>query len=69
MLAVNAGLDQDLNTMQGTPFETLIAQPKTPALSAAIDRGASNVLRLKLMQSPHKRIDIRIGFGMFTNMR
>ena len=56
-LAVTAGLDQDLNTMVGTPFLTLVNQSKTPALSAAIDRAAGNVLRLKfaagLFDRPH----------------
>ena len=56
-LAVTAGLDQDLNTMVGTPFLTLVNQSKTPALSAAIDRAAGNVLRLKfaagLFDQPH----------------
>eukprot|EP01051_Picozoa_sp_SAG22_P012601 SAG22_NODE_1326_length_4733_cov_7.209754_3_plen_212_part_00 len=46
-LAVTAGLDQDLNTMVGTPFLTLLSQAQTPALTAAIDRAAGNVLRMK----------------------
>lgn len=46
-LAVTAGLDQDLNTMVGTPYLTLIGQNKTAELSASIDRAAGNVLRLK----------------------
>ena len=46
-LAVTAGLDQDLNTMHDTPFQTLVSQNKTPSLNAAIDRAAGNVLRLK----------------------
>ena len=46
-LAVTAGLDQDLNNIDGTPFGTLINQSQTAELSAAIDRAAGNVLRLK----------------------
>eukprot|EP01044_Picomonas_judraskeda_P015746 COSAG03_NODE_2688_length_2525_cov_1.620775_2_plen_253_part_00 len=53
ILAVTAGLDQDLNTMQGTPYCTLVessansSDPSTAELRAAIDRAAGNVLRLK----------------------
>eukprot|EP01051_Picozoa_sp_SAG22_P004739 SAG22_NODE_262_length_13373_cov_11.716965_1_plen_695_part_00 len=47
-LAATAGLDQDLSSMVGTPYTTLAKQKqKTPALVAAIDRAAGNVLRLK----------------------
>ena len=46
-LAVTAGLDQDLNNIDGTPFGTLVNQSQTAELSAAIDRAAGNVLRLK----------------------
>jgi len=37
-LAVTAGLDQDLNTMVGTPYLTLVGQHKTAELNASIDR-------------------------------
>tara|TARA_B110001452_G_scaffold56973_1_gene44188 strand:+ start:76 stop:2610 length:2535 start_codon:yes stop_codon:yes gene_type:complete len=46
-LAVTAGLDQDLNNIDGTPFGTLVNQSQSAELSAAIDRAAGNVLRLK----------------------
>ena len=49
ILAVTAGLDQDLNSMapEDGGYACLIAQKQTPVLQAAIDRAAGNVLRLK----------------------
>jgi beta-glucosidase len=49
VLAATAGLDQDLNSMfpESGGFTCLINETQTPALSAAIDRAAGNVLRLK----------------------
>eukprot|EP00935_MAST-01C_sp_MAST-1C-sp1_P000418 g418.t1 len=54
ILAVEAGLDQDLNTLHNTPFGTLVGSsahsaqdPSLSALNASIDRAAGNVLRYK----------------------
>lgn len=49
-LAVQAGLDQDLNSLHNTPFGSLTnisAAKSSGELDAAIDRAAANVLRLK----------------------
>ena len=49
ILAVTAGLDQDLNSMapEDGGYACLIGEKQTPVLQAAIDRAAGNVLRLK----------------------